>query len=313
MSETIIEKPEVKPEVIDTAKVEGDVNDIVIEDNKLFVIEEAIDDKKVAKSDEDEGLSAEDLAAKKAKKSTESSSDTDEFEVTDGMRVKMLERKMKKMDKDIEDANLSPEAIRRRVPLADMQADIKRQRTILSEIDKEENPAEWKKQNATVTTLEGDIAEKKSDAELNKRFKSNDNKDFLLTERKLLAKKGFVFSDEQFDGIAAAAEEYLTDGKYTQEAMRKGLIDIIGAPATDKLYQIGSEQKLREEIKDATVKVTKSVRVTRSGVSAKLVPLTKKLLAITDGDVLERELEKLDPNQFAMYKVEEKKIRESKK
>jgi hypothetical protein len=312
MSEAIAEKKEIKPEIIDTTKVEGDVDDVVIEDNKLFVIEEATDEK-VAKSDKDEELSAEDLAAKKAKKSTESSSDADKEVITPEMRVRMLEKKISKMDKDIEDANLSPEAIRRRIPLDDMQADIKRQRTILSEIDEEENPAEWKKQNVIVTTLEGDIVDKKSDAELTKRYKSKDNTDFLLTERKLLAKKGFVFSDEQFDGIAAAAETYLDDGMYTQEAMRKGLIDIIGAPATDKLYQIGSEQKLREEIKDATVKVTKSVRVTRSGVNAKLVPFTEKLLSITDGDMLERELEKLTPEQFAIYKTEAKKIREVKK
>ncbi len=314
MSESIVEKTEVKPEIIDTTKVEGEVNDVIIEDNKLFVIEEAVDEKKAAKSDGDEGLSAEDLAAKKAEKSAESSSDTDTKKViTEPMRVKMLERKIKKMDKDIEDANLSPDAIRRRVPLADMQADIKRQRSILSEIEKEENPADWAKQNGIVTTLEGDIAEKKSDAELTKRYKSKDNADFLLTERKSLAKKGFVFSDEQFDGIAAAAEKYLDGGMYTQEAMRKGLIDIIGAPATDKLYQIGSEQKLRKEIKDATVKVTKSVRVTRSGVSAKLASLTERLMEISDGDVLKRELRKLSDKQYAVYKQERDLIRNSKK
>lgn len=312
MSEAIVEKKEIKPEIIDTTKIDAEIGDTVIEGDKLFVVEE-VPDEKGAKSDKDEELSAEDLAAKKAKESTESSSDADEEVITPEMRVSMLEHKIKKMDKDIEDANLSPEAIRRRIPLGDMQADIKRQRTILSEIDKEENPAEWKKQNVIVTTLEGDIADKKSDAELNKRYKSKDNVDFLLTERKSLAKKGYIFSDEQFDGIAAAAETYLNDGMYTQEAMRKGLIDIIGAPATDKLYEIGSEQKLRSEIKDATMKVTKSVRVTRLGVSAKLTSLTERLMNIPDGDVLKRELRKLSDEQYAMYKKERDLIRKSKK
>ena len=309
MSEAIEEKKE----IIDTTKVDGDINDIVIEDDKLFVIEEASDEKG-AKSDDDEELSAEDLAAKKAKKSGDGSSDTDEeFEVTESMRVKMLEKKIGKMDRELADANLSPDAIRKRVPLKDMQADIKRQRSLLADIDKETNPDEWKKQSGIVTTLEGDIADKKSDAELEKRYKSKDNVDFLKTERKSLAKKGFVFSDEQFDGIAAAAEEYLDGGMFTREAMRKGLIDIIGADNTDKLYQVGSEQKLRDDIKKAAIKTTKSVRVTRSGVSAKLTSLTGRLMKIKDGDVLKRELRKLSDEQYAMYKKERDAIRKSKK
>ncbi|NHZ84878.1 MAG: hypothetical protein GWP19_03245 [Planctomycetia bacterium] len=304
--ETIIEKEE-KKEIIDTAKVEGEVNDIVIEDGKLFVVEEAADEK-AAKSDKDEGLSAEDLA-KKAEKSDGGSSDTDKEVITESMRVKMLEKKIGSMDKKLADANLSPEAIRQRVPLKDMQTDIKRQRSLLADIDKEINPDEWKRQSGIVTTLEGDIADKKSDAELEKRYKSKDNADFLKNERKSLADKGFAFSDEQFDGIAAAAEEYLDGGMFTREAIQKGLIDIIGASATDKLYQVSSEQKLRSEIKDAAIKVTKSVRVTRSGVSAKLTSLTDRLMNIKDGDVLKRELRKLSDEQYAMYKKERDLIR----
>jgi hypothetical protein len=172
----------------------------------------------------------------------------------------------------------------------------------LADIDKGMNPDEWRQQNSIITTLEGDITDKKSDAELQKRYKSKDNTDFLKNERKLLTDKGFDFSDEQFDGIAAGAEAYLHQGMFTREAMRKGLIDIIGADATDKLYQVGSEQKLRKEIKDSAVKVTKSVRVTRSGVSAKLTSLTERLMNIKDGDVLKSELRKLSDTQYAMYK-----------
>ncbi|NHZ84998.1 MAG: hypothetical protein GWP19_03855 [Planctomycetia bacterium] len=311
MSEAIIEKPEEKKEIIDTKEIEGDVNDVVIEDGKLFVVEE-VSDEKGAKSDKDEGLSAADIAAKTAKKSGPSSSDADEV-ITESMRVKMLEKKIGKMDKELANANLSPEAIRKRVPLVDLQTDIKRQRTLLADIDKETNPEEWNRQSEIVTTLEGDIADKKSDAELKKRYKSKDNVDFLKNERKSLADKGFVFSDEQFDGIAAAAEEYLDEGMFTREAMRKGLLDIIGAPATDKLYEVGAEQKIRKDIKGAVVKVTKSVRVTRSGVSAKLNSLTERLMNIKDGDVLKRELRKLSDEQYAVYKRERDIIRKSKK
>jgi hypothetical protein len=298
---------EEKKEIIDTTKVDGEIGDIITEDNKLFVVEDATG--KVAKSDKDEEPKLEDLG-EEPKKPDESSSDTEV--ITETMRVKMLEKKIGKMDKELANANLSPEAIRKRVPLADMQADIKRQRTILADIDKGMNPDEWRQQNSIITTLEGDITDKKSDAELQKRYKSKDNTDFLKNERKLLTDKGFDFSDEQFDGIAAGAEAYLDGGMFTREAMRKGLIDIIGADATDKLYQVGSEQKLRKEIKDSAVKVTKSVRVTRSGVSAKLTSLTERLMNIKDGDVLKSELRKLSDTQYAMYKKERELIRNKK-
>lgn len=306
MSEAIVEE---KKEIVDVTKVEGEINDIVVEDGKLFVIEEASDEKG-AKSDKDEELSAEDLA-EKAKKSDPSSSD-DEPVITESMRVRMLEIKIGKMDKELANANLSPDAIRRRVPLRDMESDIKRQRTLLADIDKETNPDEWTRQSGIVTTLEGDIVEKKGDAELEKRYKSKDNVDFLKNERKSLADKGFVFSDEQFDGIAIKAEKYLNEGMFTREAMRKGLLDIIGADATDKLYQASSEQKLRKEIKTAAMKVTKSVRVTRTGVSAKLTSLTERLMNIKDGDVLKVELKKLSDEQYAMYKQERDLLRKKK-
>jgi len=303
---------EEKKEIIDTTKIDGEIDDIIIQDDKLFVIEE-VSDEKDTKSDKDKDLTPEEIVDKKASKSDDGSSDTEKFEITEPMRVRMLEKKIAKMDTQLADSNLSPDAIRQRIPLADLQTDIKRQRSILADIDKDTNPDEWRKQNGIVTTLAGDIADKKSDAELEKRYKSKDNVDFLKTERKSLAKKGFVFSDAQFDGIAAAAEVYLDGGMFTVEGMRKGLIDIIGADATDKLYQAGSEQKIRKEIKDAAMKVTKSVRVTRTGVSAKLTSLTNRLMKIKDGDVLKTELRKLSDVQFAMYKKERDLIRKSKK
>ena len=116
--------------------------------------------------------------------------------------------------------------------------------------------------------------------------------------------KGFEFSDQQFDGIAVAAEKYLVDGMFTKESIRKGLIDIIGADNTDKMYEVASEQKIREDIKNVASKVTKSTRVTRSGINARLIPFTKRLLAITDPGQLEKALDGLSSEQFAIYERE---------
>lgn len=286
-------------ETVDTNKIEGEIGDVVIENNELFVIEE-VSEKKDAKLNKDDGTVLEDVS-KKDTKSEEVSSDED-FKVTDSMRVKMLEKKMKKMDRELSEASLTPEQVRKRVPLPDLQADIERQRTILSEIDRELNPDEWTSQNRIVTTLDGDITDKERSVELDRRYKSRDNTDFLKNERKLLSGKGFDFSDEQFDGIAAAAEEYLTDGMFTSEAIQKGLTDIIGADAVSKLYETGAEQKIREDLKTTVSKVTKSTRVTRTGIRARLSPYMDRLLTITEPDELETALDELNPEQYAIYK-----------
>lgn len=301
------EKKEEKKEaeIVDKKVIEADIGDTIIEGDKLFVVEE-VSDEKDTEPDKKKGIKAEE-SEKEPDKSDKIPSGDEKFVITESMQVKMLEKKISKMDKELVEASYTPDQIRKRVPLSDLKADIDRQRSLLSNIDKSLNPDEWASQNRMVTTLEGDIAEKKSDAELEKRFASKDNTDFLKDEKKLLADKGFEFSDEQFDGIAAAAEDYLTDGKYTRESIRKGLIDIIGADATDKIFEVSSEQKIRGELKDATKKETKSVRITSKGISAKLVPFSKRLIAITEPDELEAELDKLSPEEFAIYERDLKK------
>ncbi len=299
MSEAIVEKKaEVEPK-IDPNLIDGDIGDRVIEGDEIFVIEE-VTEKKDTKSDNKDDPTLEDVS-KKDTKPKEELSDV-KLEITDSMRLKMVEKKMGKMDRELAEASLTSDQIRKRVPLPDLKSDVKRQRSILSNIDKELNPDEWTSQNRIVTTLEGDITDKERDEKLDRRYKSKDNTDFLKNEKKLLAKKGFEFSDEQFGGIAAAAEDYLVDGMFTKESIRKGLIDIIGADNTDKMYEVSSEQKIREDLKSAASKVTKSTRITRLGINAKLDSYTKRLLAITEPDELEAALDDLNTQEYAIYK-----------
>ena len=293
----------------DPKVIDAEVGETIIDGEELFVVEE-VSDEKGTKSDKDDDDTLEDESVEDSK-SKDKSSDGD-FKVDESMRLKMLEKKMDKTDRELAKANLTPEQIRQQVPLADLKADIKRQRTLLSDIDKEINPEEWARQNGIITTLENDIAEKERTARLDERYKSKDNTDFLKNERKLLADKGFEFSDQQFDGIAVAAEDYLVDGKFTKESIRKGLIDIIGADNTDKMYEVSSEQKIRDNLKVAASKVTKSTRITRSGIHARLVPFAKRLLTISDPDELEKALDGLSTEQYAVYK-KAKSIKQNKK
>ena len=310
MSEAIVEKTE-KVEVITESKdpklIEGEIGDHVIEGEEIFVVEE-VTEKKDTKSDKETKADLEEASKEKGAKPETELSDEPPV-ITESMRVRLLEKKISKMDKELEQANLSPEAIRQRVPLGDLQKDIERQRTLLSDIDKELNPDEWSKQNRIVAALDTDIATKERSNELQKRYKSKDNTDFLKNEKKLLSKKGFDFSDEQFDGIAAAADEYLVDGMYTSEAIQKGLTDVLGADIVSKMYGTSAELKLRDDLKTTASKVTKSTRVTRSGTSARLVPLVTKLLAITEPDELEAALDLLKPEEYVIARKALEKIK----
>lgn len=301
------EKVAVITESKDPKVIEGEIGDKIIEGDEIFVIEE-VPEEKDTKSDKETKTDLEDASEKKdAKPKTELSDEKPV--ITESMQFRLLEKTISKMKKELEQANLSPEAIRQRVPLGDLQKDIERQRTFLTDIDKELNPDEWSKQNRIVAALDTDIATKERNNELQKRYKSKDNTDFLKNERKLLAKKGFDFSDEQFDGVAAAADPYLVEGMYTSEAIQKGLTDVFSAEIVSKMYQTSAELKLRDDLKTTASKVTKSTRVTRSGTSAKLVPLVTKLLTITEPDELEDALDKLTPEEYVIARKSLDKIK----
>ena len=291
-------KEEVKQEEIKEEKIDGDIGDIVVEENDdgekvLMEVEEAD-----AEPLQKEESKKEDLKEKPIVDSSDA-----KFEVSEDDKMAMLEKKIERMGKDFKEATLSESDLRKRVPLSELKFNIRRERDILSGIDKELDPDEWAKQNRIISTLDGDIADKERTARADEEFNSKANKDFLKEERKLLADKGHVFTDAQFDGLKAAAEEYLEKGRYTSAGFRKGLIDIVGAEVSDKMYEVASEQKVREEVKEVAKKVTKSVRITSKGVSAKLVPLVDRLLKIDDPDMLEVELDKIiDPEQYAIIK-----------
>ena len=279
--------------------IDANPGDIVKEGEEFYVVEEA--EKGPAEPGEKKGDSKEDVGAGPAKPEEKPKGDT-KLEITDSMRIKILEKNIGSLKKDLKTATMTPEQIRKNVPLADLEADLPRQRNLLTDIDKEDDPEGWRKQNKIVTTLITDIAEKKQEELINERLNSSENQDFLRGERQRLSDAGYDFSDDQFEGIALAAQDYTKDGKYTRESIQKGLIDLWGSEAVEKMYQTGSEQKLRKDIKSAATRETKSVRVTRSGVSVGLTSLNKRIEAIDDPFELEKALKGLTDEQYASWK-----------
>ncbi len=143
---------------------------------------------------------------------------------------------------------------------------------------------------------------------MDERFNSKENKDILVKERKELDKRGFKYSNDNWQLIEKMAEKYLDDGKYTKDAIQKGLIDILGAEQVKKMFEISSEQKLRKDLKISAGKVTKAVNITSKGVSGKLSSFTARIAKMTDQDEIEKALDKLSPDQFAIYEKKLEKI-----
>lgn len=293
-------------EIKETETIEGEPGDIIEKNGEIFEVEAV--EKEPTKSTKKEVTEVVD------EKSTESDdlklSDAETKVDTAAIKMKLLEKQVDLQKDLLRKANLTPSELRQQAPLRDLRADIDRQRDKLAGIDKELNPDEWANQNRTVMTLDADIATKERRAELDERLNSKDNRDFIKKEMDELADKGFTFSEGQIDSIAKVAEQYLVDGKHTKESVQKSLIDILGAETVTKLYEVGGEQKVRKDLTEVAPKVTKSVNVSKLGVSVKLVPFMDKLAKINDPAKLEKELNKLSRTQFAIYekKMEQKII-----
>ena len=65
--------------------------------------------------------------------------------------------------------------------------------------------------------------------------------------------------------------QYAQNGKLTDAAVYKSMIDMYGVDQVQKHYSMAGEAKARQEIKNAGAKTTERVDVRGSGKSAKLV------------------------------------------
>ena len=65
--------------------------------------------------------------------------------------------------------------------------------------------------------------------------------------------------------------QYAQNGKLTDAAVYKSMIDMYGVDQVQKHYSMAGEAKARQEIKTAAAKTTERVDVRGSGKSAKLV------------------------------------------
>lgn len=306
MSEAIKEteeKIETQPEITEVKEP----GEIIEKDGKLFIVEEAEEDSDKSKdepSDKDEEVVEEAAKSKPADEGVGKPSELDRTDVS----IKILTKKIEEQEKLLADVNLTPEQLLKRTPIKDLENDLPNQRAILGQIDEDLNPEEWARQNKIVSTIEANINLKREEAKLNERFNSKDNKEFLAKEREELKSNGFEFSEIEWETIAKSAESYLDEGKYSADAIHKGLTDILGADAVTKMYKISGEQKARKDVKIAAGKETKSVKITSTGKSGNVVSFVERI-ANMEPDEMERTLDRLTPQQYAIYKQELEKLK----
>jgi hypothetical protein len=293
----------IKEIVEETKPIDAEIGDVITEDGELLIVEADEESKSTKEAEvelDDDGnpIEAEVIEPSKSKEEVVVAPEIPEATKTE---LLFLKKQVEEQNRIISEYNLSPEELLKRTTLTELTTDIEKQRELLNDIDQDLSPREYVIQKKVVDQLNTAIEQKMQSERIDERFNAQDNKDFLLKERKELEDSGFKYSDDNWKLIDKMASKYLDGGKYTKDAIQKGLIDILGSEAVGKMYKVSSEQKLRTDLKVAATKVTKAVNITSTGVAGKLSSFTARIAKMTDQGQIERALAKLTAEQLAIY------------
>jgi hypothetical protein len=293
----------IKEIVEETKPIDAEIGDVITEDGELLIVEADEESKSTKEAEvelDDDGnpIEAEVIEPSKSKEEVVVAPEIPETTKTE---LLFLKKQVEEQNRIISEYNLSPEELLKRTTLTELTTDIEKQRELLNDIDQDLSPREYVIQKKVVDQLNTAIEQKMQSERIDERFNAQDNKDFLLKERKELEDSGFKYSDDNWKLIDKMASKYLDGGKYTKDAIQKGLIDILGSEAVGKMYKVSSEQKLRMDLKVAATKVTKAVNITSTGVAGKLSSFTARIAKMTDQGQIERALAKLTAEQLAIY------------
>ena len=138
-------------------------------------------------------------------------------------------------------------------------------------MDEVMDDATYLQQKALVDSLEEDWLVKRQEEQINERFNSQDNKEFIETAKAKFKESGVEMSDDEFSQVTKIAENYLESGRYTDRAYQKALVDAFGVEKMTKFYAMKGEEKARQDISRASEKVENKIDVRGSGKNSKLV------------------------------------------
>lgn len=149
--------------------------------------------------------------------------------------------------------------------------------------------------------LEADIVSKRAEEAVNQRLSSQENEEFKRDIREHYQDQGIPLSDEQFEQATELAEQYAQDGRLTEGAYYKAMIDLHGLDKMRKVDQMNGEQKARQEIQQAEQKSSEQVSPQGSGRDTGWKPLGGEGKTIAQ---IEQELNQLDPETVHQMRQE---------
>ena len=170
------------------------------------------------------------------------------------------------------------------------------QKSKLSQMDQVMDEAAFMSQKSLVDSLEEDWLVKRQEEQIDERFNSQDNKEFIETAKAKFKETGVEMSDDEFDQVTKIAGDYLENGRYTDRAYQKALVDAFGVEKMTKFYAMKGEEKARQDITKASGKVENKIDVRGSGKNSKLLKvnqLSQRELRESIKDLSPQELDRL--------------------
>ena len=171
---------------------------------------------------------------------------------------------------DVPTKDMTPEEILDKMTAEQVKNAYQDQKSKLSQMDQVMDEAAFMSQKSLVDSLEEDWLVKRQEEQIDKRFNSQDNKEFIETAKAKFKETGVEMTGDEFDQVTKIAGDYLENGRYTDRSYQKALVDAFGVEKMTKFYAMKGEEKARQDISKASAKVDNKIDVRGSGKNAKL-------------------------------------------
>jgi hypothetical protein len=166
--------------------------------------------------------------------------------------------------------DMTPEEILNKMSAEQVKGAYQEQKSKLSQMDQVMDEAAFMSQKSLVDSLEEDWLVKRQEEQIDERFNSQDNKEFIETAKAKFKETGVEMTDDEFSQVSKIAGDYLENGRYTDRSFQKALVDAFGVEKMTKFYAMKGEEKAREDISKASGKVENKIDVRGSGKNSKL-------------------------------------------
>ena len=176
---------------------------------------------------------------------------------------------------DVPAKDMTPEEILDKMTADQVKSAYQEQKSKLSQMDQVMDEAKFLEQKSLVDSLEEDWLVKRQEEQIDKRFNSQDNKEFIEQAKAKFKDSGVEMTDDEFNQVTKIAENYLENGKYTDRSYQKALVDAFGVEKMTKFYAMKGEEKARQDIAQASEKVENKIDVRGSGKNSKLLKVNQ--------------------------------------